>query len=72
MVARLKINHATMTQCEVQVLINGEFVGQLNMRNGQLVPFMLRFKPVGVEVDSENTTDDIRRRLQGFPQVKWF
>lgn len=68
----LLVTHATTERCELQLRADGELIGNLSMRNAQLLPFILQVKPTTVIVDSEHTTDDLRRRLRTYPQVQYF
>ena len=69
---KLRINHATTARCEVQVWLDGDLLGSLNMRNAQLPLYILALKPVEIAVDRENVTDDLRRRVRGFKELSLF
>lgn len=69
---KLRVNHATTARCEVQVWLDGDLLGSLNMRNAQLPPFILALKPVEITADRENVTDDLVRRVRGFKELRLF
>lgn len=71
----LRITGVDTYHVRMDMLLNGALVSGpcgIHVRDSELVDFILKLDPDLVEVDSENVTALIRRRLRGLTAVRFY